>query len=70
MRDPSRRDPTRSKKQQKPASADTLTKTAETIEKDRSELNEEQLDKASGGRKAGGTQQDYIKVTMSDVLIT
>jgi hypothetical protein len=27
-------------------------------------------DDVRGGRKAGGGQQDYLKVTMTDVLIT
>ena len=39
----------------------------------RSELSEDQLEAVSGGitaRKAGGEQQEYFKVTMTDVLIT
>jgi hypothetical protein len=33
-------------------------------------LSNEESDKVQGGRKAGGTQQEYLVVTMSDVLIS
>jgi hypothetical protein len=34
------------------------------------ELTPEQAEAAQGGRKAGGDQQEYLVVTMSDVLIS
>jgi hypothetical protein len=36
----------------------------------RGELSEDQLEAVAGGRKAGGEQQEYLKVTMTDVLIS
>jgi len=34
------------------------------------ELSDDQLEAVAGGRKAGGTQQEYLKITLEDVLIT
>lgn len=34
------------------------------------ELHEDELDQAVGGRKAGGGQKDFIKVTLKEVFIT
>jgi len=36
----------------------------------RGELSEEQLEAVAGGRKAGGGQQEYIKVTMKEIFIS
>ena len=50
---------------QKPSSADAPAKAAVT---EMTELSDEQLDWVAGGRKAG--QVEYLKVTMSDILIS
>lgn len=34
------------------------------------ELTEDSLDTVVGGRKAGGGQKDFLKVTMKEVFIT
>jgi len=34
------------------------------------ELSETELDKVAGGRKAGGDQQDYLKITLTDATIS
>jgi hypothetical protein len=34
------------------------------------ELSEQQLEAVAGGRKAGGSQQEYLIVKLNDVLIT
>jgi predicted ribosomally synthesized peptide with nif11-like leader len=34
------------------------------------ELSDDQLEAVAGGRKAGGDQQEYLKITLSDVLVT
>jgi hypothetical protein len=34
------------------------------------ELSETELDKVAGGRKAGGDQQDYLKITLTDAAIS
>ncbi len=36
--------------------------TAKVTKKGAVELTEQSLDQAAGGRKAGGTQQDYLKL--------
>ena len=55
------------KEHQKPSSADAPAKAAVT---GMTELSEEQLDWVAGGRKAGGEQLEYLKVTMEDLLIS
>jgi hypothetical protein len=42
----------------------------EDLEEPVQALSDEDSDKVQGGRKAGGTQQEYLVVTMSDVLIS
>jgi hypothetical protein len=34
------------------------------------ELSEEQLEAVAGGRKAGGTQQEYLVIKLTDVIVT
>ncbi len=38
--------------------------------RDQKDVAAGEADAVRGGRKAGGDQQDYLKVTMSDVLIS
>jgi bacteriocin-like protein len=57
----------KTKMQKRPKSTDTLLKTSK---KKDIELTEKELDKVTGGRKAGDKPQEYIKITMKDVIIT
>jgi predicted ribosomally synthesized peptide with nif11-like leader len=34
------------------------------------ELSDDQLEAVAGGRKSGGYQHEYLKITLEDVLIT
>ena len=34
------------------------------------ELSEAEIDKVTGGRKAGGEQQDYLVVKIEEVIVT
>ena len=54
------------KEHQKPSSADAPAKAAVT---GMTELSDEQLDWVTGGQKTG-EQVEYLKVTMTDILIT
>jgi hypothetical protein len=40
------------------------------LSRQQEELTAEQAEAAQGGRKAGGEQQEFLVVTMSDVLIS
>jgi hypothetical protein len=42
----------------------------EELSRPQEELTAEQAEAAQGGRKAGGDQQEFLKVTMEDVLIS
>jgi bacteriocin-like protein len=53
-----------SKSKAKPA--DKLLKTSK---KKDVELTEKELDKVTGGRKAGKDQPEFLKITMKDVII-
>ena len=53
--------------QKQPSSADAPAKAAVT---GMTELSDEQLDWVAGGRKAGGEQLEYLKVSMEDLLIS
>jgi hypothetical protein len=55
------------KKTPKAKPADTLLK---THKKGEIELTEQELEKASGGRKAGKDQLEFLTITMKDVIIT
>jgi type VI protein secretion system component Hcp len=50
----------------------TTIKTAATTEsvRERNELTADALEHVSGGRKAGGSQQEYLVVKMNDVIVT
>lgn len=51
----------------KPTSPENLVKSSTTAPV---ELSETDLEKVAAGRKAGGDQQEYLKVKLTDVLIT
>jgi bacteriocin-like protein len=51
----------------KAKSADKLLKTSK---KKDIVLTEKELDKVTGGRKAGKDQQEYLKIKLQDVIIT
>ena len=56
---------TKMEKRTKPA--DKLLKTSK---KKDIELTEKELGQVTGGRKAGKDQQEFLKITMKDVIIT
>jgi bacteriocin-like protein len=56
-----------SKDQSKPTSPEDLVKSSSTAPV---ELNETELEKVSGGRKAGGDQQEYLKIKLTDVIVS
>jgi hypothetical protein len=55
------------KENSKPTSTENLVTSSSTAPV---ELSESELEQAAGGRKAGGTQQEYLKIKMNDVIIT
>jgi bacteriocin-like protein len=57
----------KTKKQTRTKPADKLLKTSK---KKDIELTEKELDKVTGGRKAGKDQQEYLKITLKDLIIT
>ncbi|HVY99957.1 MAG TPA: hypothetical protein VHA35_10660 [Dongiaceae bacterium] len=56
-----------SKDKSKAASPEDLVKSSPTAPV---ELSETDLEKVSGGRKAGGDQQEFLKIKLTDVLIS
>ena len=59
--DPSKKDATIS------SSPDDLVQTTKSSDV---ELTEEQLNRVTGGRKAGSGQQEFLVIKMNDVIIT
>jgi bacteriocin-like protein len=55
------------KETQKPASPEQLV---ETSKKGAIELSEQELKQVAGGRKAGGDQQEFLKIKLDDTLIS
>ena len=51
----------------KPTSPESLVKSSSTAPV---ELSESDLDKVAGGRKAGGDQQEYLKIKLTDVIVS
>jgi hypothetical protein len=51
----------------KPTTAENLVKTTPA---GAVELSEEDLEKVAGGRKAGEKPIEYLKITMTDVIIS
>jgi type VI protein secretion system component Hcp len=51
----------------KPTSPENLVKSSSTAPV---ELSETELEKVAGGRKAGGDQQEYLKIKLNDVLVS
>ena len=51
----------------KPTSPENLVKSSSTAAV---ELSETDLDKVAGGRKAGEQPQEYLKIKLTDVIIS
>ena len=51
----------------KPTSPESLVKSSTTAPV---ELSETDLEKVAGGRKAGEKQQEYLKIKLTDVIVT
>jgi bacteriocin-like protein len=56
-----------SKQDRKAVTTDALIKPTET---GNITLTEEELSRVSGGRKAGGTPLEYLKITMEDLIVS
>jgi hypothetical protein len=56
-----------SKGKAKPTSPEKLVKSSSSAPV---ELAESDLEKVAGGRKAGGDQQEYLKIKLTDVIIS
>jgi hypothetical protein len=54
-------------KDRETTSPERLVKTSEAAN---IELSESELQKVAGGRKAGESQKDFLKVTLKEVIIT